>query len=300
MGFHIIGRADPPPSERPFNADFNLVSAGYFRTLSIPIRAGRAFTDRDTASAPRVVVINETAARRYWPAADAIGAQITFRGDSNAVPMTVVGIAGDVRQEALGVLPLPEIFLNDIQPGPGWPWMTLVARTTADPAAAAGAIRSAVAAVDRGVPLRRTHTLDEVMGATLAQPRVYASLLGIFAALALLLAAVGLYGVMSYTVTQRTHEMGIRMALGAARSDVIRIVLRQALTLTVLGTAVGLAGALAVARLLPLLIPTAQPTDPLTLGAVSALLLTAAFAASYAPAYRGSRVDPMIAVRDSN
>ena len=215
-------------------------------------------------------------------------------------PITIVGVVGDVRQQALGIAPEAEIFLCNLQPGPGWPWTTLVARTSVDPSIVAGRIRSAVESVDRGVPIQRVQTLDEIMGASLAQPRVYASLLAIFAALALLLAAVGLYGVVSYTVSQRTHEMGIRMALGAERRDVIRLVLRQALGLALLGTAIGLAGAIAVARLLTSLIPTAQPTDPLTLAAVSALLLAAAFLASYAPARRGSRVDPMIAVREQH
>jgi putative ABC transport system permease protein len=305
MAFHIVGRPDPTTG-RPFNADFSLVSAGYFRTMSIPIRAGREFTSRDTASTPRVIVINESAARRYWPDENPIGKQITLRADrynqatgTAADLMTIVGIVGDVRQRELGIAPEVEIFLCNVQPGPGWPWTTLVARTSVDPSVAAGRIKSAIESVDRGVPIRRVETLEAILGATLAQPRVYASLLGVFASLALLLAAVGLYGVMSYTVSQRTHEMGIRIALGAERSDVIRLVLRQALGLALLGTAIGLAGALAVARLLTHLIPTAQPTNPLTLAAVSALLLAAAFIASYAPARRGSRVDPISAIRHS-
>jgi putative ABC transport system permease protein len=298
LSFHIIGRPDPPPAEPRFNANVNPISADYFRTLSIPILAGREFTERDTDTTPRVIVINEATARRYWPGEDPIGKQITIGNQST--PLTIVGVVGDVRQQQLGVLPVPEIFVCSQQPSVDWPWRTLVVRTRVDPAAVAPQVRRAVESVDRGLPILRLRTLDEVMGASLAEPRVYASLLGIFAALALLLAAVGLYGVMSYTVSQRTHEMGIRMALGAGRGDVIRLVLRQALGLALIGTTIGLVGAIAVAKVLTTLIPTAKPTDPLTLAAVSALLLASAFLAGYGPARRGSRVDPMIAVRESN
>lgn len=166
-------------------------------------------------------------------------------------------------------------------------------------ASVATQIKSLVQSVDPDVPVFRMKTLDDVVNRSLAQPRVYTSFLGVFASLALLLAIVGLYGVMSYTVSQRTHEMGIRMALGAGRGDVIRLVVRQALGLALVGTAIGLAGALLVARLLTHLIPTAQPTDPLTLAAVAALLIASTLAATYAPARRGSRVDPIDAVRYS-
>jgi putative ABC transport system permease protein len=313
--FRIIGTGRSGGSEgslRPgpdaaLRANVNIASAGYFQTLGIPVTAGRELTAQDTANTPRVAVINETAARRFWPGEDPVGAQIVLEGESAAAgaspsapqAITVVGVTGDVRQMGLGRAVHPEIFLSYMQQtGRARSWLTLVVRTTTDPAAAAVSIKSLAQSVDRDVPVTAMHTLDEVLNGSLAPPRVYTSLLGTFATLALLLAAVGLYGVMSYTVSQRTHEMGIRMALGAGRGDVIRLVLRQALGLVLIGTAIGLAGALAAARLLTHLVPAAQPSDPLTLAAVSAVLIAAACLASYAPARRGSRVDPMIAVRD--
>ncbi|HEX3554069.1 MAG TPA: ABC transporter permease [Thermoanaerobaculia bacterium] len=300
MGFHIVGRPDPA-SDGGFSASFNIASAGYFRTMSIPVRAGREFTDQDSANAPGVIVVNETAARTFWPGESALGKQITLRGgggsdgkDGN--PLTVVGVTGDVRQSSLGRAPQPEIFLNSAQPGPPWP-LDLVMRTAGDPAALTEAIRSMAQSIDRDVPVSQVRTMDDILSGTLAQPRVYTLLLLFFAALALALAAVGLYGVVSYTVTQRMHEMGIRMALGAERGDVVWLVLRQGLSLTLTGTVIGLAGALAVTRILTKLLPGVQPGDPLTLTVVALLLIGVALAASYLPARRGSRVDPVVTLR---
>jgi putative ABC transport system permease protein len=201
-----------------------------------------------------------------------------------------------VRQSSLGRAPQPEIFLASAQPGPSWP-LVLVVRTTGDPAPLADAIRSMAQSIDRNVPVSQVRTMDDVLSGTLAQPRVYTLLLVFFAALALALAAVGLYGVVSYTVTQRMHELGIRMALGAERRDVVRLVLRQGLSLTLAGTVIGLAGALAVTQVLTHLLPGVQPGDPLTLSAVALLLISVALAASYLPARRGSRVDPVVTLR---
>jgi putative ABC transport system permease protein len=281
-----------------FSANFNIVSPGYFRTMAIPVRAGREFSQQDSASAPGAIVINETAARTFWPDRNPIGQQIVLpvTGDKN-VTLAVVGVTGDVRQQGLGSAPQPEIFLSYTQPGPDWSWLVLVVRTTRDPVTLADAIRKAAQSVDRDVPIFQVRTMDDVLSGTLAQPRVYTLLLGFFAALALALAAVGLYGVVSYTVTQRMHEMGIRMALGAERGDVVRLVLRQGLSLTLIGTAIGLAGALALTQLLTKTIPGLQPGEPITLSAVSALLIGVALLASYLPARRGSQVDPVVTLR---
>ncbi len=266
--------------------------------MGIPVSAGREFSPQDSASAPGVIVINETAARTFWPDGGPIEKQIVLptEGDKS-VTLTVVGVTGDVRQSGLGSAPQPEIFLSYAQPGPDWPWLVLVARTARDPVTLADAIRKAAQSVDRNVPISHVRTMDDILSGTLAQPRVYTLLLGFFAALALALAAVGLYGVVSYTVTQRTHEMGIRMALGAERGDVVRLVLRQGLSLTLIGTAIGLAGALALTQLLTKNIPGLQPGEPITLSAVAVLLIGVALLASYLPARRGSQVDPVVTLR---
>ncbi len=294
MQFHVTGRPDPAP-DQGFSANFNIASPGYFRTMGIPLRAGREFARQETETAGGVIVVNESAARAFWPDTDPVGRTIELPvDDETTVTLTVVGVTGDVRQLGLGSAPQPEIFLNSMQPGPPWQWLTLVVRMAPERAAA---LKNAGWSVDRDVPITQVRTLDEVLSASLAEPRVYTLLLGVFAALALILAAIGLYGVVSYTVTQRTSEMGVRLALGAERSALVRLVLRQGLSLTLIGTGIGLVAALAVAQLLTRLSPEIQPGDPLTLSAVSALLLGVAFMAAYLPARRASRVDPTVALR---
>ena len=297
LGFHIVGRPDPAPGEM-FDSQFNIASPGYFQTMGIPIRAGREFSAQDSAATPSVIVINQTAAKKFWPAENPIGRQIALPVSKNATAiLTVIGVAGDVRQRSLGAAPQPEIFVDFLQPGPPWPWLVLVARVSGDPQAMKTNLRAAAGSVDAGVPFLRVRSMDEVLASTLAQPGVFTLLLGIFASLAVALAAVGLYGVVSYTVTQRMHEMGIRVALGARRSDLLRLVLRHGLVLTVLGIAVGLGGAIAFMRVLNNLIPGVQAVDALTLSFVCALMLGVALAACILPARRATRVDPVIALR---
>lgn len=299
LQFHIVGRPDPVP-DGGFGANFNIVSPGYFRTMGIPVRAGRELTPQDTAGAPAVIVINETAARRFWPGENPVGQRIVLPdagADGSDALLTVVGVTGDVRQMGLGSEPQPEIYLNYLQPAPAWPWLCLVVRTSADPATLAGAVKRLARSIDRDVPLSEVRTLEEVLAASVAEPRVYTLLVGLFAALALTLAAVGLYGVVSYTVTQRTPEMGVRLALGADRASVVRLVLRQGLGLALTGAAIGLPASLAVTRLLAHWMPGTQPGDPLTHAAVVALLIAVALAATWVPARRASRVDPTVALR---
>lgn len=297
LGFTIPGRPGPTPG-RSFSANFNIVSEHYFRTMAIPVRSGREFTAQDSASTPGVIVINETAAQRFWPGEGAVGRQIILPGAKGvAVTLTVVGVVGDVRQMGLGEAARPEIFLNALQPGPGWPWLTLVIRAASDPMPLAGLIKSVARSVNSDVPIARMRTMDGILAESLAQPAAYTLLLGVFAGLALVLAAVGLYGVVSYRVTERSREMGIRLALGAERGEVLRLVLREGLGLTLTGIAIGLAGALAATRLLTHLIPQVEPGDPLTLSAVAILLLGVALAASFVPARRGSLVDPAVTLR---
>ena len=290
LGFRVLGRS----SEKGSNALFNVVSADYFKTMGIPVRAGRAFALRDTATSPGVVLINESAARRFWPDENPLGQQIVV---SKNVPLTVVGVVGDVRQSSLGSTPRPEIFLHALQPGPDWPWLTLVVRTTTDPSSIAGQVKELVSSVDTDVPVIRVSRLDDVLARTLARPRAFTMLLGLFAFLAVLLAAVGLYGVVSYSVSQRTHELGIRLALGATRADVVRLVLRQGTLYTSVGAAIGLGGAIAFMRVVTTVVPGAPPRDLALVIEVSVLLLLVALAASYFPARRGARVDPVVALR---
>jgi putative ABC transport system permease protein len=209
----------------------------------------------------------------------------------------VVGVAGDVRQSSLGNQPRPEIFLDYMQSFLMSGRLTLVGRTVGDPGPMAGTVKSIAYSVDPEVPIFAIQPMDEVLSRSLTEPRVYTLLLGVFALLALTLAAVGLYGVISFNVTERTHEMGIRMALGAERSQVLRLVFRQGLSLSVVGIAIGVGGAIAATRLLTGLVATVQPGDPLTLATIGLVLLIVAAAACTMPAMRAIRVDPMSALR---
>ncbi len=295
LGFKIPGKTAPPP-DGYFRANFNIVSPGYFRTMGIPVRAGREFRPQDAAGLP-AIVINESAAR-LWHGEEALGKTIDLPvDDDKSVTLTVVGVTADVRQMGLGVAPRPEVYLNFLQPGPKWTWLALMVRTEREPEKLAGMVRGLARTVDRDVPIAQVKTFDEILSASLAEPRVYTLLLAVFAALALTLATIGLYGVVSYTVAQRTPEMGVRLALGAERGAVVRLVLRQGLGLALAGTVLGLGGALAASRLITRLIPGAQPGDPLTLAGVCALLIGVALAATYVPARRASRVDPTVALR---
>jgi putative ABC transport system permease protein len=242
LGFHIPGRPDPAPGTA-FSANFNIVSAGYFQTMGIPLIAGREFNLQENGSTPATVVINEAAARELWPGEDALARQISLPGpDNTSTTLTVAGVAGDVRQSDLARRPAPEIFLNYTQANLPWLWLTMVAHTEGDALAMAATVKSVAAAVDTDVPVTNAQAMEAVVAGSLGQPRAYTLLVGVFALLAVSLAAVGLYGVVSYTVTQRTHEMGIHMALGAQRGDVFRLVLRQGLDLAIAGIAIGRAG----------------------------------------------------------
>jgi len=311
LGFHIVGRPDPAPHGF-FSAGFNVATADYFRTMGIPLLAGRDFTEADRAGTPGVIVINETASRRFWPDQSPLGQRIALPKERSApsadhergvdaaddsVILTVVGITGDVRHEGLAIAPRPEVFVNAIQSPLDWPWGVLAIRTVAEPETLAATVQDVARSADRNVPVLQVKTMDDVLHHSLATPRVYATLLGAFATLALALAAVGLYGLVAYTVSQRTHELGIRLALGAARGGIIRLVLARGLALTAIGAAIGVAVALVTTRLLTGLSAGVQPTDPLTFAIVTIVLLAATLCASYLPARRAARVDPMVALR---
>jgi putative ABC transport system permease protein len=288
-------RLKDQPGAKPVSANFNVASPGYFRTLEIPVSAGREFTSADNTSTQPVIVINESAARRFWPGKTPIGREIAL--SESPVALKVIGVTGDVRQSDLGSAPRPEIFLCALQPGPDWPSFALVLKSTADPVALVPDVRSSLRAVNRDVAISRVGTMEEVVAGRLAQPRAYTILLGAFAALALILAAVGLYGVISYSVTQRTREMGIRLALGSSPAALVTSILKTGAALTAMGIVIGLAGAYAVTQSIATLLPNMRGGDPLTLLSVLALMLLVGSVASYLPARRAARVDPLAALR---
>jgi putative ABC transport system permease protein len=293
-GIRIGDRPEPPPGQQP-NVDFMIVSAGYFRTLGIPIVAGRAFTDHDTLDAPRVAIVSQAMARRYWPGENAIGKTVGFGRNTR---VEIVGIVGDVRQRDPERAAEPLLYIPYQQDAEPWNFIAFALRTDVDPAALGAAARDAVFAVDPQQPVSRIRTLDEIADAALAPRRFNTILLGIFSALALVLAAIGTYGVMAYAVTRRTREIGVRMALGARPADVLRMVLSQGAGLVALAAGLGIAGAIATNRLLATQLFEVSPTDPATLGAGAATLVAFALLACYVPARRATRVEPLVALRD--
>jgi putative ABC transport system permease protein len=302
--FAIEGRPKPRPGESPRGV-YRIVTPGYFQSMRLPLLQGRDIASTDDAKAPGVVVINEKAAETYWPGEDPIGKHITFTNEPDVlVWLTVIGVAKNATQGDWTAKPRPEVYLAAFQnseflesSSAHFQYITLVMRTAGDPAMLASAIKSSVWSIDRNLPVSSVVTMDEVVDQANEQPRFEMLLLGIFAGVALIMAAVGIYGVMSYSIARRTHEIGIRVSLGASRSEILLLVLRQGVTLTLAGSAAGIAGALILSHLMTKLLYGVPPTDPLTFIGVAALLLTVAVIASYLPARRATRVDPIVALR---
>jgi putative ABC transport system permease protein len=293
LGFNILGRPGPAPGKQ-YSARFNIVGPEYFRTLGIPILRGRDFDERDSLTAPGAAVINEAIAQRYWPKEDALGKQISTDGSRW---FTIVAIAGNVRQQGPHIEPEPEIYLSHLQDPVSWSWRTLIVRATGEPLSLVVPIKEAVWSVDKDQPISDVRSMEQVLWKSVAQPRVFALLLGAFALMAMVLAAIGIYGVVSYSVTQRTQEIGVRIALGAKHVDVLRMILGEGMLLTCVGLSMGLLGAVALSRVLSRFLFEVQPTDPATYTAVVLLLAAVAFAACYAPARRATRVDPIVSLR---
>jgi predicted permease len=271
---------------------FNGIWPGYFAAVGVPILKGRDFTDADREGSELVAIVNETTARMYWPGEDVIGKK--FKHRLNPQPYTVVGVARDAKYGGLASATLPHLYYPALQYYT--PAMALAVRTSGDPQAVLPAVRQVIRELDATMPMPQAFTMAEVLRGNLWTARLGAMLLAVFGLLALTLTTVGVYGVMGYSVTQRTHEIGIRMALGAAHAEVLRMVLRHGLKLTILGVGLGLAAAFGATRLIASLL-FVSPTDGLTFVAISALLAAVALLASLLPARRAARVDPLVALR---
>jgi putative ABC transport system permease protein len=295
LSFAVEGRPAPPPSEVP-NTHVRGVSPGYFQTMGIAVRQGRTFTEQDVQGSLPVVVVNENMAKKIWPGESPLGKRINF-GDP-AVPgdwMTVVGVVAPVRHMALDEDPGSEVYWPQYQQP--FADASLVLRTDQDPASQANAIRQAVRSLDPNLPVDQIRTMEELVASSLSQSRFKMVLLSLFAGLALVLAAVGVYGVVSYTVAQRTHEIGIRMALGAERRNVLRLVVRQGMVVVLIGVALGVALAFGASRYLAGQVYGVSAKDPLTFLAVPLVLIAVALLANYLPARRATQVDPLVALR---
>ncbi|HEV2864454.1 MAG TPA: ABC transporter permease [Pyrinomonadaceae bacterium] len=295
-GFRIEGAPETTPDKWP-SVNYRGVTHDYFRAANIPLVQGRFFDGRDHAASRRVVLVNQAAARQHF-GGDAVGKRINFGSrDPDGRPswFEIVGVVADVRSVELGAEPTPEIYTTYTQdPFVG---MTYVVRSAVEPTSLAGAVREAVRQVDKAQPVTEVKTLEQHVGRAAAEPRFNSLLLGLFAGVALLLAAAGIYGVMSYAVTQRLHEIGIRMALGAQGRDVLRLVVGQGMALALIGVGAGLVASLALTRLMRGLLYGVTATDPGTYAVVSLLLTAVALAACLVPARRAMKVDPMVALR---
>lgn len=295
-GFSIEGRPEPPLGQRP-SADITRISPGYFRAMGIRLLKGRAFSEQDHADAPRVCMIDETFAQTHFVNEEPIGKKLKFGGHSSDNPwMEIVGVVNHVKHYGVDQDSRVEMYLPYQQNA--IPSFTLIVRTAGDPSSLTSAVRQAVQSVDADVPIYQARTLESIVSDRVAQRRLAAILIGVFGSLALALAAVGIYGVMSYAVTQRTHELGIRMALGAQRDDIFRLVVGNGMLLAVIGLAIGFVAAFfGLAPLVASVLFQVTATDPPTFAASPLVLLLVALLACWIPARRATRVDPMIALR---
>jgi putative ABC transport system permease protein len=273
-------------------AEWKSVTPNYFNAIGVPLLRGRAFSENDTSQSPATILINETLARRFFPGEDPIGKRLITFGR----PHEIAGVVGDARQGALNLPPSPEIYFPNTQRAFGQQ-VSFVVRTNADPASLSDAVRRAAQSVNPDAPVFRVRTMREVIAGSIAQERFNTILMTLFAVVAMLLGAVGLYGVMAYNVTRRAREIGVRIALGAQNADVLRLVISQGLWLVALGVALGLMAALALTRLMKKLLFEVSATDPAPYAVVALLLTLVALLACWIPARRATKIDPMIALR---
>jgi len=278
------------------------VSPEYFRVMGMPLLSGRAFSGQDSSTAPGVVIVSQSVARTFWPGGDALGQRITLEDHPKPEHedwRTIIGVVDDVRQQSLTEKAHPAIYqpYTQVKKAEFLSGMTFAVRTAAQPASMATAMRGVLREVDRNQPVQSIAAMTDLVAKTTAEPQFQTRLIAIFAMLALLLAAIGMYGVLACAVAERTREIGIRMALGAEKNDITRMILRRSLLLVSAGVALGVAGALAVTRVLAKLLFEVKPSDPATFLGVAALLVAVALLAGLLPARRATRVDPLIALR---
>jgi putative ABC transport system permease protein len=290
--FRIEGRPDPEAGKEMI-INTRSVSPDYFGTLRVSLIKGRDFSDRDKSDAPKAAIINNDLARIYFPNEDPIGKRITF--DDGESWISIVGVIGDVKQLGLDSSAKPEVYFPYLQVAASS--MSLVVRTTSDPLSLAGAVKSQIQTIDKDLPIDDAKTMQQLLAESLSGRRFNMLLLTVFAMVALVLAIVGIYGVMSYTVTQRTHEIGIRVAIGAQSRDVFRMVIGQGMMLAMIGVAFGLVGAFALTRLMTTMLFGVEPSDPATFISIAVLLTIVALAACYIPARRATKVNPLLALR---
>ena len=294
VGRSYIREGRPATPEESANASYLVVTPDYFHAVQIPLVAGRAFTDQDTEQTPKVLIVNESMARQLWPGESPVGKRITIWRDET-FPREIVGVVGGTKPsldtEAGSQMYVP--FAQDSN----WSGMSLVIRTNGNPAASTAAVRSEIRSLDKGIPVFNVKTMDEVLALSVGPRRTPMLLLSAFAGVALLLAMIGIYGVTAYHVTQRTQEIGIRMALGAQMRDVVSLVLKGGMALAFIGIALGLVGAFALTRLMSSLLFGVQPTDITTFLIVSLSLFVTALIACYLPARKATKVDPLVALR---
>jgi len=288
---YVVEGRPPVASDQMFDDDFRRVDQHYFSVMRIPLLRGRNFTEQEVSESAKVVIISDLLARRVFPDEEPIGKRLILVLAKQ--PYEIIGIVGDIRDRSLEINPLPAMYLPSNQTG----WTNVVVRTNGDPASLAGAVRKEVHAIDPDQPVAAVRTMNEWMDTSVSGPRYRTVLLALFAFVALVLASTGIYGVMSYSVSQRTHEIGVRMALGARRSDVMKLVVRQGMTLVVVGVAIGIVGAIALTRVMSTLLFGVTAKDPFTFVTVGALLTAVAFVACYLPARRATKVDPLVALR---
>jgi len=299
--FRVEGQPIPKKGEEPVAA-YRVVLPGYFRTMNIPIQRGRDFTPADNQSAPGLIIVNEFLAKRYWPGEEAVGKRLSTNDGKSW--LTVVGVIPNVVRSEWTAEAEEEFYFPYLQSSdylnsssPHQAYLTFVIRSSGNAALESAAIQRAIHSLDRNVTVSEVETMDEVVADANAQPRFYVYLLAAFAGVALILAAVGIYGVMSHSVSRRTHEMAVRMALGAQRSEVMRLVVGESMLLAVIGGLVGLIGALALTPLMKTLLYGVRTSDPATFAVVASVLGIVAALASYIPARRATKVDPIVALR---
>jgi putative ABC transport system permease protein len=296
-GFQVEGRPEPKADEN-IAMDYQVISPDYFATLAVPIIRGRGFNDGDNETSERVIVINQAMARRFWPGEDPVGKRMAIGESSKDTSWrTIIGISGDMRHASLSDAAVPTAFISYRQDLESWPRMAFVIKSQTDAQTLTSAVRKELIAIDPAQPVYGVEPLEKLLSTSVAQRRFVMLLVGSLSFVALVLAMIGVYGVISFSVSERTHEIGIRMALGARGKDVLAMILSQGMRVALLGMVIGITGALALTRLLAGLLFEVSATDPWTFTIVAVVVAVVALLACYLPARRATKVDPLVALR---